>query len=71
MQESAIDRRPGPLLRALRDTDAALIHMERVRDGVWRLTVRLWAGRKMEVTRETAQGAADAMETQLERMGEK
>lgn len=66
---TAIDWRPGPLLRALKDADLALVHMERVRDGVWRLTVRLLAGRKLETTRETAQGAADAMETELEKRG--
>lgn len=57
---SAIDWRPGPLLRGMMDRGADA-HMERVRDGVYRLSI----DGKLVAVRETAQAAADAFEAVL------
>lgn len=62
---SAIDWTPGPRLREAQARGATL-HMERVRDGVYRLSI----DGNLVAVRETAQAAADAMEQGLrERMG--
>mgnify|MGYP003585350858 CR=1 FL=1 len=57
---SAIDWTPGPRLREAQARGTTL-HMERVRDGVYQLSID---GQPVAV-RETAQAAADAFEVVL------
>lgn len=59
---SAIDWRPGPLLRAAMDADKALPRMQRDKLGGYGLTVRRFGARKLFAAGRTAQEAADAME---------
>lgn len=59
---SAIDWRPGPLLRAAMDADQALTHMQRDELGGYGLTVRRFGMRKLFAAGATAQEAADNME---------
>lgn len=57
---SVIDWTPGPRLREAQ-TRGATLHMDRVRDGVYRLSI----DGKLVAVRETAQAAADAFEVVL------
>lgn len=57
---SVIDWTPGPRLREAQARGATL-HMERVRDGVYRLSI----DGKLVAVRETAQAAAYAIEDML------
>ena len=59
---SAIDWRPGPRLKALKDADKALPRMQRDELGGFGLTVRRFGMRKLFAAGRTAQEAADAME---------
>ena len=66
MTASAIEWKPGPLLRAGMDADRALPRMTRDERGGWMLTVRRFGARPLYAPGETAQGAADAMERMME-----
>ena len=59
---SAIDWKPGPRLKALKDADKALPHMQRDELGGYGLTVRRFGLRKLFAAGTTAQEAADHME---------
>ena len=59
---SAVDWRPGPRLKALKDADKALPHMQRDELGGYGLTVRRFGLRKLFAAGRTAQEAADNME---------
>ena len=59
---SAVDWKPGPLLRAAMDADKALPHMQRNKLGGFGLTVRRFGMRKLFAAGQTAQEAADNME---------
>ena len=59
---SAIDWRPGPQLKALKDADKALPRMQRDELGGFGLTVRRFGMGKLFATGATAQEAADHME---------
>ena len=59
---SAIDWKPGPRLKALKDADQALTHMQRDELGGYGLTVRRFGMRKLFAAGRTAQEAADNME---------
>ena len=59
---SAIDWKPGPRLKALKDADKALSHMHRDELGGYGLTVRRFGMRKLFAAGTTAQEAADNME---------
>ena len=59
---SAIDWRPGPRLKALKDADRAMTHMQRDALGGYGLTVRLFGMGKLFAAGATAQEAADHME---------
>lgn len=69
MTTSAIDWTPGPLLRAEMDADRAMTRMHRDELGGYGLTVRRFGMRKLFTAGRTAQEAADAMETELEKRG--
>ena len=62
---SAIDWRPGPRLKALKDADKALPHMQRNKLGGYALTVRLFGMGELFAAGRTAQEAADAMERMI------
>jgi len=66
MTTSAIDWKPGPLLRAEMDADRAMTRMQRDERGGWMLTVRRFGMRPLHAPGETAQGAADEMERMME-----
>ena len=59
---SAVDWKPGPLLKALKGADKALPHMQRDELGGYGLTVRRFGLRKLFAAGRTAQEAADNME---------
>lgn len=59
---SAVDWKPGPLLRAAMDADKALPRMQRDNLGGYGLTVRRFGMRKLFAAGTTAQEAADHME---------
>ena len=59
---SAVDWRPGPRLKALKDADKALPCMVRDELGGYGLTVRLFGMGKLFAAGTTAQEAADNME---------
>ena len=59
---SAVDWKPGPRLKALKDADKALPHMQRDELGGYGLTVRRFGQRKLFATGTTAQEAADNIE---------
>ena len=59
---SAVDWKPGPRLKALKDADKALPCMVRDELGGYGLTVRRFGLRKLFAAGATAQEAADAME---------
>ena len=59
---SAVDWKPGPRLKALKDADKALPHMQRDELGGYGLTVRRFGLRKLFAAGRTAQEAADNME---------
>lgn len=59
---SAVDWRPGPRLKALKDSDKALPCMVRDELGGYGLTVRRFGMRKLFAAGRTAQEAADHME---------
>ena len=59
---SAIDWKPGPRLKALKDADKALPCMVRDELGGFGLTVRRFGMRKLFAAGCTAQEAADHME---------
>ena len=62
---SAIDWRPGPRLKALKDADRAMTHMQRDELFGYALTVRLFGMGKLFATGATAQEAADNMERMI------
>ena len=62
---SAVDWRPGPRLKALKDADKALPRMQRDELGGYGLTVRRFGMRKLFAAGQTAQEAADAMERMI------
>jgi len=62
---SAIDWKPGPRLKALKDADKALPRMQRDELGGYGLTVRRFGMRKLFAAGRTAQEAADAMERMI------
>ena len=59
---SAVDWKPGPRLKALKDADKALPCMVRDELGGYGLTVRRFGMGKLFATGATAQEAADHME---------
>ena len=59
---SAVDWKPGPRLKALKDADKALPCMVRDELGGYGLTVRRFGMRKLFAAGTTAQEAADHME---------
>ena len=59
---SAVDWRPGPRLKALKDADKALAHMQRDELGGYGLTVRRFGMHKLFAAGTTAQEAADNIE---------
>ncbi len=59
---SAVDWKPGPRLKALKDADRALPHMQRDELGGYGMTVRRFGMRKLFAAGATAQEAADNME---------
>ena len=59
---SAVDWKPGPRLKALKDADRALPHMQRDELGGYGLTVRRFGMGKLFAAGRTAQEAADNME---------
>ena len=63
---SAIDWRPGPRLKALKDADKALPRMQRDELGGYGLTVRQLGMGKLFAAAATSQEAADAMERMME-----
>lgn len=65
MTASAIDWKPGPLLRAEMDADRAMTRMQRDELGGWMLTVRRFGMRHLYAPGTTAQGAADEMERMM------
>ncbi len=62
---SAVDWKPGPRLKALKDADQVLTHMQRDELGGYGLTVRRFGMRKLFAAGRTAQEAADAMERMI------
>ena len=62
---SAVDWKPGPRLKALKDADKALPCMVRDELGGYALTVRRFGARKLFAAGTTAQEAADAMERMI------
>lgn len=62
---SAIDWKPGPLLRAEMDADRAMTRMQRDELGGWMLTVRRFGMRPLYAPGTTAQGAADEIERMM------
>ena len=59
---SAIDWRPGPRLKALKDADQALTRMQRDELGGYWMTVRRFGMHKLFAAGTTAQEAADNIE---------
>ena len=59
---SAIDWKPGPRLKALKDADKALSHMQRDELGGYGMTVRRFGMHKLFAAGTTAQEAADNIE---------
>ena len=62
---SAVDWKPGPRLKALKDADKALSRMQRDELGGYGLTVRRFGMRKLFAAGRTAQEAVDAMERMI------
>ncbi len=62
---SAVDWRPGPRLKALKDADKALPRIQRDELGGYGLTVRRFGSHKLFAAGTTAQEAADTMERMI------